>query len=272
MAQNGQVPVTFSRHGHKYWTRFTSYKFAANHTECTIVQPEVRQAAASFPILFKQSAWGFEPVVLFSVFPYAPNPFVSLDGRWLAGYVPSELRCFPFLAEPVKQNSADQTPLYQLKVDETSGRLSNDPNHEAFFDGTDTLSPALREVQAFLQARASAQEKTVALCSIINGLGLFEPIATHDGVDLPSNMFGISAQRLKSISAVDKLKLVEFDAFLLIHAHQISLSHCEWLVRAQQQLVQQKTPEKYTESSDISGFLHAVVNAQNDDFLGTSEV
>lgn len=272
MAQNGQVPVTFSRHGQRYWTRFTSYQFAANRTECAIVFQEVQQAAATFPILFKKTARGYEPAGILSVLKDRPTPFVSPTGRWFASYVPSALRCYPFQAEPTGRKTADQTPLFQLKVDESSGLLSDDPMDEAFFDNTGAVSPALREVQVFLQARAAAHEATLALCHIINSLGLFEPITSHDGITLPPDKFGVSVQRLKTLSQVENLKLVDSGALFLIHAHQISLSHCGWLAQAHQQLAQQNPQEKYTENSDISGFLYAMANAQNEDFLGTSGV
>ncbi|WP_170330297.1 SapC family protein [Ruegeria arenilitoris] len=272
MAQNGLVPVTVARHSHQYWKRFTSYNFAANRDDCSIVLQEVPQIAASFPIVFKETSRGIEPRAVFSTSVDLPNPFVSPDGQWLAAYVPSELRCQPFRAKPVGLESAGRPALFQLNVDEASGLLSTNPKDEPFFDRTGEMSPALRDVRSFLQTRTAAHNATLALCQTIKGLKLFEPVETHDGIALPAGTFCISTPRLAKLPRIEKLKLIDSGAFLLIHAHQVSLSHIAWLARVQCQMARSISPNKYTENLDISGFLHAMANAQNDDFLGTSEV
>lgn len=272
MVQNGLVPVTFARHGRIYWRRFTSYEFAVDRADCAIVHQEALQAASAFPIVFKRDLVGFEPYVILSFFAGMPTPFVSQDGRWMAAYVPSDLRCFPFRAEPVGRASADSKPLFQLCVDEASGLISNDPDDETFFDQTGTLSPVLQEVQAFLRRRAAAREATQTLCQIVDDLGLFEPFAAHEGIDLAPGTFAVSTQRISSLSHAEKLRLVDSGALQLIHAHQVSLSHCRWIAQAQQQLLQQKSQVKYTKNLEISSFLHAIANAQIDDFLGTNGV
>ncbi|WP_319003906.1 SapC family protein [Ruegeria profundi] len=272
MAQNGHVPVTFTRHGLMYWRRFTSYEFAMDRTDCAIVLQEVLQAASAFPIFFKKDQAGFEPHVILSFLANMPTPFVSRDGRWMAAYVPSDLRCYPFRAEPVGRDSSDSKSMFRLCVDEASGLVSNDPNDETFFDKTGALSPALQEVQAFLGARAAAREATQALCQMVDKLGLFEPLAAYDGIDLAPGTFAVSAQRLSTLKQAEKLRLVESGALQLIHAHQVSLAHCRWIAQAQQQLRQEKSQGKYTKNLEISSFLHAMANAPTDDFLGTNGV
>lgn len=272
MAQNGLLPVTAARHGHQYWKHFTSYEFAANRTECAIVMQEAPQIAATFPIVFRESDTGIEPRAVLSLSHDMPTPFVSNDGRWLAAYVPSDLRCHPFHAVPLRQSTTGGSTLFQLIVDETSGLLSTNPKDEPFFDRAGILSPALRDVRSFLETRIAAREATIEICRTIKTMGLFEPAESHDGIALPSGTLSISTPRLKKLSKAEKLDLVNSGAFLLIHGHQISLCHFAWLARAQQQLVEQISQQKYTENSDISGFLSAMANAQNDDLLRTSGV
>ncbi|WP_170405299.1 SapC family protein [Ruegeria arenilitoris] len=272
MAQNGLVPVTAARHGHQYWKRFTSYEFATNRADCAIVLQEAPQIAAAFPIVFRETGEGVEPRAVLSLKDDMPTPFVSQEGRWLATYVPSELRSHPFQAQPLGQNTPDGSTLFQLNVDETSGLLSTNPRDEPFFDLAGILSPALRDVQRYLQTRVAAHETTLELCQTLRAMGLFEPAESHDEITLPSGTLGISPLRLKKLSQAEKLKLLDSGAFLLIHAHQISRCHFAWLARAQQQLAEQNSQQKYTENSDISGFLSAMANAQNDDVLGTGGV
>ncbi|WP_170762976.1 SapC family protein [Ruegeria lacuscaerulensis] len=272
MAQDGLFPVTHARHGQRYWKRFTSFKFAANRTDCAVVFNEIQIAAAAFPIVFMKSERGMEPRALLSLRTGAPTPFLSQDGQWLAPYVPSSLRCHPFQAERTCTNETDSTCRFQLNVDESSGYVTRNPRDEVFFDANGKLSHELLEVQTFLKAYVAASEATQKLCRTIAKLGLLEPIETHGAVDLPCEAFGITSSRLTKLSQAEKLVLVDSGALQLIHAHQISLSHCEWILRAQQQLTQRAAPEKYTENSDISGFLYAMAKAQNADFLESSGV
>lgn len=271
MAQNGLFPVTFGRYGHRYWKRFTSYEFAAYQTICAIVVDEIEQAAAAFPIVFNETERGVEPIALLSLSANTANPFVSRDGRWMAAYVPSILRCHPFAADPVTYN-AGRAIEHHLVVDETSGLITSSPNFEAFFDNHDELSNALKEVQTFLQTLVAARLKTQKICKKILDLALLDPIGDIGGVSLPSNMLAISTLRLEHLSHFERTQLFECGALRLIYAHQVSLSHCTWLHQAQMQKELLEGAEKYTENSDISSFLSAMANAQNDDFLGTNGV
>ncbi|MES0825000.1 SapC family protein [Ruegeria sp. SCP11] len=272
MAQNGLVPVTVARHGHRFWKRFTSYSFAATRTDCAVVLQELPQAAAAFPIVFKNTNQGIEPRAILSLSDSSSTPFVSPDGLWLASYVPSDLRCYPFQAEFISNETADQTPLFRLSVDEASGLISNNPRDEAFFSHNGTLSSALDDVRSFLQAREASKQATLELCRQIEALGLFEPMSSHNGIALPQGTLGVSTLRTKNLPVSEKLKLLESGSFFLVHAHHISLSHCEWLNRVQQQIVQANYLEKYTKNSDVSGFLCAMANARNDEILGISGV
>jgi len=272
MAQNGLFPVTYTRHGHRYWKRFTSYEFFANRTECAVVAEEIQKAAATFPIVFAKTERGMEPQVLLSLRTGWPCPFVSQDGRWMASYVPSSLRCYPFQAKRMPKGKTGGAERFQLYVDESSGFVTRNPKDEMFFESDGRLSDELSEAQAFLTAYVTAREVTSKLCRTMASLDLFEPAEPVGAVDLPGESFRISPSRLQKLTQAEKLVLLDSGAFGLIHAHQISLSHCEWLLQAQQQLAQRRDLEKYTENSDLSGFLHAMANAQNDDFPEFSEV
>ncbi|WP_170384432.1 SapC family protein [Ruegeria atlantica] len=272
MEENGLVPVTVARHGRKYWKRFTSYKFAADRPDCAIVLQEVAQAAAAFPIIFKKTKLGIEPRVILSLSEGSTTPFVSQSGQWLASYVPSDFRCYPFQAEPISGATSGHTPTFRLNVDEASGLVTTNPSDEAFFDTDRVVSSALNGVKTFLQAREATKKTTLELCQKIAAMDLFEQINSHRGVALPNGSFGVSAHRLESLTRAEKLNLLDSDGHLLLHAHQISLSHCEWLERAQRQISQPKFAEKYTKNSDVSDFLCAMANVQNDEFPGISEV
>lgn len=272
MAQNGLFPVTYARHRGRYWKRFSSFHFVNGRSECPIVEKEVLHVAAAYPIVFRRSETTVEPVAVLSLLPDAPTPFVAQDGRWLAGYIPSDLRCPPFQASlPDRQFGTEENRL-QLMVDETLGLVTDVPGDEPFFTEAGDLTAELHRVHTFLQARAASAHQTQSMCGVLDKLELFEPMKRYEGVNLPAGCLGIAAPRSNALSQTEKLTLLEIGAFRLIHAHQVSLSHLTWLSRAHEQSGWSRKPKHYTEDSDISRFLRAMAHAQREELLEIGEV
>ena len=121
MAQNGLYPVTYDKYANRFWKRFSSFSFARHQHLCPIVEHEVPLTAAAYPMVFRKSDNWVEPVAVLSLSPREPTPFVSGDGRWLASYIPSVLRCPPFKTEQCTSRSENQM---QLMVDETLGLVT----------------------------------------------------------------------------------------------------------------------------------------------------
>ncbi|WP_366140952.1 SapC family protein [uncultured Ruegeria sp.] len=262
MAQNGLTPVSYKMHGHRFWRRFKSYDFARDLTDCPIVEAEVLQGAAAFPIVFKAADAGVEPVALLSMTHGASTPFVSADGTWLATYVPSALRCPPFHASRIEPKNAI-TNQFQLFVDETLGLVTDKPSDEAFFDESGVLAPELQKVSAFFQARIAAAEETARLCDVIAEMNLFAPVANHHGIEFPDETLGINSKALKGLSQAQKTMLASSGALRLIHAHQISLSHSSWLTQAQLQAGQAENQSRLNSMPSVSDFLDAIATAQH---------
>lgn len=258
MVQNGLTPVTRLNHGHRYWRRFTSFEFARHLPECPVVEPEILQAAAAFPIAFRVVSGEVEAVALLSVHAAGSTPFVSDEGTWLAQYLPSALRCPPFQVDLTGAQSEPQ-PAGCLMVDETLGLVTDDPRDECFFDADGKLTPELVKVQRFLCQRAAAKQNTLTLCRVIQGMNLFSPLDQLTSVECPDGLLGVSLRAVHSLPQSHKSLLTNSGALRLIHAHQVSLSHVAWLTQAQRQMVDRASGRA---SSEISGFLDAVVGAQ----------
>ncbi|WP_120632156.1 SapC family protein [Ruegeria sp. EL01] len=261
MAQNGLTPISSQRHGQRYWRRFSSYDFARNLTDCPLVEAEILQGAAAFPIVFKAADAGVEPVAILSMTYRASTPFVSADGAWLATYVPSVLRCSPFHASRLEPRNATGYQ-FQLWIDETLGLVTDDPTDEAFFDEHGALTPELQKVSAFFQARIAAAEETAKVCNIIAEMNLFAPIADHHGIEFPDAALGVSTEAIKGLSQAQKTVLTNCGALRLIHAHQVSLSHSAWLMQAQLQADQAERQSGFNRTPGVSGFLGAMATAQ----------
>ncbi|MEX0279051.1 MAG: SapC family protein [Ruegeria sp.] len=251
MAQNGLFPVSLTRHGSRFWRRFSSYAFAGNLQSYPITTAEVLQAAASFPVVFKQTGQQIEPCVLLSLNNKTKTPFVSEDGRWLGIHIPSGLRCYPFQA--VACQGSSETAL--LMIDESSGLVTRDPGDEAFFKNGDQLTQELCAVRAFLQERLLAVKETQKLCHKIAGQNLFSPIDHHDGIQIPAGFLEIKPVGLRRLTQNQISTLMNSGALRLIHAHHVSLSHCRWLFSAQQA---RKTQIQVSEN--VRDFLGAMGN------------
>lgn len=248
MAQNGLFPVSISRHRDRYWRRFTSFEFAREMRECPLVAAEILPAAAAFPIVFREQEDGVLPFALLSVDWGNHTPFVSPNGRWLASYVPSVLRCHPFVAEPI----ASMTSPSRLFVDEGSGLVTSDCRDQPFFSENGELAPELHEVLRFFKSRQSALVETKKLCAVLAKMELLTPL---DQVDM-QGLLGIDNARLERLPQAHASVLFNSGALQMIHAHQVSLSHCGWLALAQHQA--QVAPQTSTPDEELSGFISAL--------------
>ncbi len=228
MAQNGLFPVSQTRHKYKFWHPFASYHFARFWTECTIVAEELHLIAAAFPVVFTCRSTSIEPVALLSISPGAPTPYVSPEGRWRAAYVPSALRCFPFSAGG-KSDVSSATGKRQLFVDEFSGLVTDTPSGRPFFDDLGQLSPELAKVAEFLQMREAAGAQTRWLTSLVSEMDLLVPIDAHVVGSPSSAHMRIDDSRLKQLPQAQLTMLATSGALELIHAHKVSLAHCDWL-------------------------------------------
>ncbi len=248
MANNGVVPVTRKRHGDRYWQRFNTYAFAASQVTCPVVSPEVLQVAAAFPMLFQSDGERIEPVALFSMTAGLASPFVSDDGKWLACYVPSALRCFPFRAERLGKKQ------YRLLVDEASGLISSDPEDMPFFTRDGRVTTELQSVLDFFRMREAAVRETYKICKRIQSLGLFSRFGPASGSNSLPELLMVDEDELAEYLGSGSNEPIPVTALRMIHAHQVSLSHCEWLSEAQCQ--RQKYRPK--PSSGLCGFVSAL--------------
>ena len=257
MAQKGRYPVSYSRYGHRFWHRASTFDFARHLSECPIVDSELEPTAAAFPIAFRDYETHIAPVALLSMDPTKDTPFVADNGRWLAAYVPSALRCVPFHAEHVFDGS-EASNQYGLIVDESLGLVTDDPQDEPFFDPSGELSPELQKVEEFFQTRATAMDTTLRSCRVIDELRLFVPLGQADGAEFPQGLLCIDRARLRSLSQACKLLLLDSFALRLIHAHQVSLAHGRWLAQVQKLAARRASATP----GPAAAFMNAVANAQ----------
>ncbi len=265
MSKTHLKPLSFQRYGHKFWKRFTSFDHTRHVTECSVVAAEVFPVAAAFPLVFRKTESGVEPVAVFSLTEEAENPFVSETGIWLAPYLPSAMRCPPFDAEPMPRGGQVKDAQFQLLIDESLGLISDDPRDEAFYRETGALSSNLEAVKRFFQGRMSSAQTTKAVCDVLADMNLLAPLTQHAGCSLPKGCWGISPDGLNSLTNRQLATLTTCGALQLVHAHQVSLSHIAWLAQAQSRITQNPSSVDLSRKTNADGFLSALADAQTNE-------
>lgn len=267
MAQNGLTPVTRVRHGHRFWKRYTSFEFARDMVDCPVAEAEILQAAANFPIAFRKSKRGFYPVAILSMTQDKPTPYVSAKGEWRASYVPSALRCVPFQSRPPELQDKTGEGEFDLLVNESLELVTDNPDDEPFFDRTGALGAELRNVQAFFRTLTASLENTYQLCRTIGDMGLFSPLACAQMDECLDGYFGVKLGALRQVPSAHLSLLATNGGLRLIHAHQVSLTHCAWLLPAQMRVEQLEKKSSTGVRSGASEFMEALAAAQRKESL-----
>ncbi|MGV6804273.1 MAG: SapC family protein [Ruegeria sp.] len=263
MVSNGLFPISFERHSNCSWHRFTTYHFARHVTECDVVSAEIVDVAATFPIAFRKLGNAIKPVAVFALSNGHQNPFVSKNGHWRASYVPSFLRCHPFLAEPIEDADDPRSQKLSLLVNESTGFVSVSQSGAPFFTEDRQISAELLQVQRFLQIYLAQQKAAIFACKLMSELELFTPPDELSEIGLPGGTLGIDFNRLKHLPAAQSAILLTSGALQMIFAHQVSLSHVGWLQRLQDSCQPVDTSLEQQPMSDLNGFLNAVTSDQS---------
>ncbi len=172
------------------------------------------------------------------------------------------MRCPPFDAEPIPRGGQVKDAQFQLLVDETLGLISDDPRDEAFYRDTGALSSSLEALVTFFQNRMSSAQTTKAICDVLVEMNLLDPLTQYESCILPRGCWGISTDRLNSLTNKQLATLTAFGALRLVHAHQISLSHIPWLTQAQSRMTHNPGSKDAEQKTNAEGFLFALADAQ----------
>lgn len=265
----GMVPVSPERHGGRFWRRFTSYDFARPLRHVSVALAELEQVAANLPVVFAETETGtgtggaVRPVALLRLAAQGRTPFVSPEGRWLGGYVPSALRVHPFAARPAAPDEgADDDGRMTLLVDESSGLVTDDARDERFFAPEGGPSPALEEVVTFFRRRAASERAAVTACAALAARGLL--VAPDPGTGLAADLRVVDRAALAALDDDGILALHHAGALALAQGHFVSLAHLPLIrhVEARGTSAPAAAAPEPPGDDRVSGFLDALARAQ----------
>lgn len=223
-------PLSPDRHGARYWRRPQSYGFARGLRRVPLALIELEPVAAAIPVLFAGGPQGLEPVALLRLSPGGDSRFISPRGLWLAAYVPSALRAHPFSARPAQDGRM------MLMVDEASGLVTDDPGDERFFAADGQLTPATAAVVEFFRQREGSAGRARAAVARLAELGLlcpFLPQAPAVPAEVWRGLWAVNTARFAALDDARFLELRRLGALGLVHAHLVSMTQVQWLLRAE---------------------------------------
>lgn len=185
---------------HQRWRRFTDYRHAAELATVPVMAPEAAQAAAHLPLVFIKQGEQFVLSALLGLANHA-NHCLNAHDSWEAGYVPAWLRTPPFrIITPPGAKPSQRA----LGIDQQSPWLDSTGQagfEEALLDDQRELTPAVKEVFAFLtkleKHYAKTQQAVDALAEV--------------GVLIPWPLTGVNGEPLPALYRIDEAVFHKLD-------------------------------------------------------------
>ncbi|PSP19406.1 MAG: hypothetical protein BRC58_01115 [Cyanobacteria bacterium QS_8_64_29] len=228
--------LAFSSHGHLYLKPIGHYRFAADLAAAPLSGSEVPEAAKHFPVVFAREGESLLPRAIFSV-RAGENAFVAADGTWQAPYVPTYVRCYPFVLSPTR--SGDR---FAIAIDRTAPQLQAadraHPDSDPLFDASGNPAPALERVKALLIQFQRDCHQTERLLSPLaqRQVLVARQFQLKLGEETASTLGGFRTLDPQQLGAVDDATLAEWvrnGTTGIAFAHLHSLSNMRGLAERQ---------------------------------------
>ncbi len=231
-ALSAPVSLTSSAHkGVRIKESGTADHIANNHF-AKVYTPEFAKAGTDYPIIFVKDPntetffaavmWGLEP---------GENLFVE-EGRWVGGYYPASVRCYPFAIQPDTEN---KERLF-IGIYETASIVNKEEGNLIFNDdGTET--EWMTNIKEFLVRIFQQEEMTKQFAEKLQELELLVPqtlTINIPGVETPKEVSGfyvVDREKLSNLPDETILELRKSGALEVIYNHIMSLQSLDKLLR-----------------------------------------
>jgi len=167
------APLHPQRHAGLRLRALQHYGFATGTLTAPFVLNEIADVARDYPLVFPAQC--DLPMVLLGV-EADSNAYVHVTGRWMASYLPSYIRHYPFAlrSAPRTGTPQDQPPgkaKLTLYVDVAASVLGKDEG-EPIFQEDGELSPAMRDRVRHMEQDLQRIPATRALVAAIEAAGI----------------------------------------------------------------------------------------------------
>ena len=200
--------------------------FAKDLKFLPVTASEVALVGATFPVVFTADA---EPKLIALISLGGDNLAINHEGKWIAPYLPSFIRKYPFSLAGTKENPSQKVIL----IDEDSGLFSKTKGKQLFTkDGTqsETLENAIK----FLTAQEKEMTITANVAKLIAKSGILEEreISVGEGEEkkvLVNGFQVVNREKLHALSDDILADWVRKGIITLIDAHIKSLENIQTL-------------------------------------------
>ena len=244
--------ITRERHGHQYWLKQSSYRFASSDALCPLVAQELPTAVLSLPIGFIAEEEHFVPVAVQGL-AAGQNLFVAADGRWLTSYIPAPYRGYPFRMAPTEQGEQ------VLCIDEASGLISESAG-EPFFNDDGTPGKAVLEILEFFNQIEANRQLTRSMCAVLQQHGLIQPwpitVQGEHGEQKVEGLFRIDEAALNALSAEALSEVRNAGGLTMAYCQLLSMQHLSTLGTLAQAHAEAEKARLAQESMAQKGELH----------------
>ena len=160
------VKLTAHTHATAAWQRVRGYRFAAADHHVAVLAVEGSQLLPWYPLAFLPREEGQHDLVALLGFEPASNLYLNPQGKWLAPYIPSHYRGYPFRLD------ADGA----ICFDESSGLVCapGETNAEPFYQNGQ-LAPFVSRVAQFLASREQGLNTTRLAIDQLAAAELLQP-------------------------------------------------------------------------------------------------
>jgi hypothetical protein len=243
------IPVNRERHGTLRWRAPQNFSFAAQRMLIPLVGAELPAAALTLPIAFVQQQDRYVPAAVVAL-ERDQNLFVAEDGRWLARYVPAELRAYPFTMQPTDDGRQ------VLCVDEDSACLTDSPDATPLFTEGGAASQRLSQVLEFLSSAERNRAATALACAALQTHGVIAPwpisVRSDSGERKIEGLFRGDEAALNALSDEAFLEIRRAGGLAVIYPQLMSMQHLRVLADLAAARAQRTAPVQFGQDLDLS--------------------
>lgn len=249
------IALSKSIHKDAYWRGMIGFRFAESMQIVEILLPELAEVVPHYVLGFVKSGDSCQLVALTGVL--GRNFYVGSDSRWYCAYVPSILRCYPFMLG----NNGENEKI--VCIDRES--ISNNIEDEKMFNDEGEPTPNTASKLQFLSECDAQKEYTDEACKILLDNGVLEDWAltlranNESGATKVSGLLRVNPEKIRSLDSEALSKLNRLNALGIAYAQLFSMNQ----INVIQQRVLAMTAAVKPESLDELVHSDGLINFDN---------
>lgn len=221
-------PIRPSTHARAGWLSPDSLAFAKAWSCLPVVLAELSQVIQIAPLVFRESDTGPLELCALCGLTVDENVFITREGKWIAPYIPSVLRLYPFAMPLLRPGESEDR---QLCFDQDSGlfvEAGDAIQVIRFFEDSGQPSATLQQVLHFATEQVKSGYVTRQAVQCLQQHELLVPLDLPTPsiplTSAPVTVYGVDELRLQALSPAELKTLQQNNALLLAYAQLLSTS------------------------------------------------